>query len=217
MGKNSEIAWLQQLEAQVSRLESDAAGGDPSLDFYASQQNPSSSDRPAGNNTLSSVSFYLDSIRLPGLGYDNPLELPPKPLADRLVAAFIESTDSSLPIIRESLFTGQYERLYSGAKPGNRWLAILNMVFAIGARHCELSHPNIHNDANHTTFFNRARYLMPGDAMLFENADLQEVQLELLMAFYFLATFQINRYFFFFFFFLFVLVIANRVSTGHGR
>ncbi|KAJ6019747.1 hypothetical protein N7499_003169 [Penicillium canescens] len=74
-----------------------------------------------------------------------------------------------------------------------KWLAILNMVFAIGCRHCPLME-NIHSMSEEDlVFLSRARLLGFHFSVLFEHSDFQQTQLECLMAIYLLCVGQINR------------------------
>ncbi|KAJ5202893.1 hypothetical protein N7449_004972 [Penicillium cf. viridicatum] len=73
-----------------------------------------------------------------------------------------------------------------------KWLAVLNMVLAIGSRIQRLSQQNSQsNDAE--VFFARAKFLNISENVLYDRADLQQVQAEVLMAFYLLTLSQINR------------------------
>lgn len=152
----------------------------------------------ADHDSISSVSYYLDNLSLAGSGIEHAFLLPSRELADRLLNAYLESVDTSFPIIRRRLFIGQYRSFFSGApeKSGKKWQAILNLIFAIGARFCRLSQPGFPGDINHEIFFSRARVLSSGVSILFEHPDLQQVQIAALTSFYFLGSSQINRYVF---------------------
>ncbi|KAH8698520.1 hypothetical protein BGW36DRAFT_272033, partial [Talaromyces proteolyticus] len=175
IGKNSEISWLEGLK--------ELRDAPPKV-------------RTLNDATLSSVSYHLDEIRLSESDdYGNPYELPPKDLADKLFGAFLDSVGDSFPIIRKTLFSQQMNNLYSQpstTRPGNRWLAILNIIFAIGGIACQYTQ-QAQSKLSPKIFFSRAKALSGGENILYEHADLQQVQVESLLAFYFLCSAQINR------------------------
>ena len=90
----------------------------------------------------------------------------------------------------------QYRRLFSEAsvKPGRKWLAIFNMILAIGCRLRRISQPNVQENSDEHVFFARAKSLNVSENVLYDHDDLQLVQAEALMAFYFMASSHINRY-----------------------
>ena len=75
------------------------------------------------------------------------------------------------------------------AKPPIKWLGILNLVFAIGCRFCRLN-GSIEDDD--LVYLTRARKLSLNDTVLFDHPDLQQIQVEGLVAFYLLTMGQIN-------------------------
>ena len=90
----------------------------------------------------------------------------------------------------------QYHHLFPEAsiKPGKRWLAIFNMILAIGSRFRQVSQPDVQEDSDEHMFFAQVKSLNISEDVLYDHDDLQLVQAEALMAFYFLALSQINRY-----------------------
>lgn len=202
MGKNSEVVWMQRLELQTNRLDND----DDDAGDHRMSQSPakrSSSAAALGDDiAISSASYHLDNLDYLGLVASDPSALPPKEVADKLLHFYLKSADSSFPIIRRSLFMAQYQSLFSSEslpKPGEKWLTILNLIFAIGALFCEHAQPADFGKSvavDHRLFFSRARSLSAGDNTLYDNPDLQQVQIEGLVAFYFLGSSQINRYYY---------------------
>ncbi|OJZ79974.1 hypothetical protein ASPFODRAFT_86013 [Aspergillus luchuensis CBS 106.47] len=78
--------------------------------------------------------------------------------------------------------------------PGKRWLAILNLIFAIASRHKGLAYVDNGKECyDEFTYFSRARRLNAADFALAKHPNLQQVQVEGLTAFYLLSIGQINR------------------------
>ncbi|KAF7628590.1 hypothetical protein AFLA_003944 [Aspergillus flavus NRRL3357] len=78
-------------------------------------------------------------------------------------------------------------------KPGNKWLAILNLIFAIGARYAHLTNAEWRRDRDdHYSYFIRARN-MSLEGQLLHHSDLQQLQVEGLASFYMLSSGHINR------------------------
>ena len=68
----------------------------------------------------------------------NAPDLPPKNLADHLLAQYFNCVHSVLPVLHWPIFTAEYEKVYrSGSLLGvsNEWAAVLFGVFACGAIH----------------------------------------------------------------------------------
>lgn len=68
------------------------------------------------------------------------------------------------------------------------------MVLAIGSRFCRATPQDAQGDADENVFLARAKSLGVSENVLYDHEDLQQVQAEALMAFYFLAVSQVNRY-----------------------
>ncbi|KAL5334877.1 fungal-specific transcription factor domain-containing protein [Aspergillus crustosus] len=181
-GKNSEIAWLQKLEDVSSeRAHDSTCNGDKPKDI-----------------PIVTMSYHLDDLDIPLPDTVDAFGLPPKPLADLYLQAFMESVHPSFPVVRKRMFTHQYEDFFKKGKlhsTPHKWLGVLNMVFALGCRYCKLTgrvmagEPN--TDDGH--FLSRTRKLCFGENVIFEHDDLQQIQVNLLVAFYLIALGQINR------------------------
>jgi hypothetical protein len=82
----------------------------------------------------------------------------------------------------------------AGEVPGRKWLAIVNLIFAISARYSHVVRAEWRgDDRDHLIYFSRARLLSLDGETLFQHADLQQIQVTALMALYLLCTNQINR------------------------
>ncbi|KAE8348841.1 fungal-specific transcription factor domain-containing protein [Aspergillus coremiiformis] len=188
-GKNSEVFWMQRLEDEA---ESRGRGlHEPGM---ALDQDSTQDQRRGVPSTT--VSYHLDDLHLPLLDYVDAYALPPKELADQLFTAFMESVHPAFMVIRRGIFTTQYQQFFSQApNPPRRWLAILNMIFALGCRYLQLVNHTGAWDFDDALYLNRARKLALSGNVLFEHADLQQIQVELLVALYLLSMGQVNRSF----------------------
>ncbi|KAJ6052500.1 hypothetical protein N7460_003034 [Penicillium canescens] len=182
IGKSSEVAWMQRLDLETRRQ----GGTEPFSGDYRQYQDPTKAP-------IFSLNYHLDSADISNLGTSNPYVLPPKALAYQLICIYLESVHPSFPIIRQDLFTDQVRRLYlaGSINPGKKWLAVFNLVLAIGRKHCDLIGQGTQEDGD--VFFARAQSLNISESVLNDYEDLQQVQIETLAAFFLLASARINR------------------------
>lgn len=127
----------------------------------------------------------------------NKYGMPSRQLSDLLFEEYWNNVHPGFPMINRPLFRAQYQSFWEdqGQQPGDKWLAILNVIFAIAAKYAHLTQAPWRGEENdHFLYFNRARLLSLTGEELFSPPNLQQVQLEGLVAFYLLATDQIGRY-----------------------
>ncbi|KAJ5267885.1 hypothetical protein N7478_010693 [Penicillium angulare] len=184
MGKNSEVTWMQRLDCEATK-QSDREASPNKILWH---QLPI-------DDSIASMNYNLDYQTIPNLNVSNAFILPPKSLADQLLQIYLTKVDISFPFIRRDLFIAQYDRCYSGIliNPGRKWLGIFNMIFAIGCAICRLSEQNLQHIAEENLFLARAKSLSLSESVLYDHDDLQQVQAEALLAFYFMVVSQINR------------------------
>lgn len=153
----------------------------------------SGSFSPPQTASIASMNYRLESADYPGLEVDNGYALPAKPLAEQLLKLYIDSVQPSLPIIRQDLFIDQFNSFYSGKPrhPGRKWLAVLNLVFAISTKLCQITAQDVPYKGHQ--FFSRAQTLNINESLVEDHEDLQQVQIETLAAFYLLTSSHINR------------------------
>ncbi|KAJ5138757.1 uncharacterized protein N7515_003605 [Penicillium bovifimosum] len=180
VGEHSPMAWLYRLRRQIDQASSDTAG---------------QSERP-GQPSLSSCGFFVDEIGLPSTNDSDYLAYPSQVVADELVDRYFQVAHASFPILGKEIFLNQCRLFYSNTPthPGNKWMALLNMVFAIAARHFELDghHPRLDHN-KHAVYFSRAQRLNQTDCALLDHPNLQQTQAEALISLYMLSIGQINR------------------------
>lgn len=142
----------------------------------------------------SMMDYHLDSLDIPLIEPCDPLDVPPRELADRYFDAYLTNVHPTFSAIRKMTFISQYQKFFDNAlKPPRKWLAILNMIFAIGCRYCRLIDDPQRTDEEDLVYLTRARHLGLHSNVLFEHTDLQQIQLELLVAVYLLCLGQVNR------------------------
>jgi hypothetical protein len=121
---------------------------------------------------------------------------PPQHIADQLVEVYFQTVHPAFPVIEKSMFLRQCQSLYTNRnmQPGKRWLAILNLIIAISARHSLLmGNRSMEEYGEHRVYFSRSWWLSRGGDTLFDNPNLQQVQIEALTGFYLLSVGQVNR------------------------
>lgn len=179
IGEHSEISWLYKLKHDLDQ--------DSAAVFNEILERP----------PISYLNYFQDDVRIPSLDYVSALWRPPQHIADKLVDDYFQAVHPSFPIIGKEIFPSQYRSyyVYSNAQPGKRWIAMLNLVFAIAARHSLLfdRHPEVGGYGEHGDYFARAWRLGISDAALLDHPNLQQVQVEGLTAFYLLFKGQVNR------------------------
>jgi hypothetical protein len=140
----------------------------------------------------------LDSSGFAAFGNDiEPLQLPPKATADLLIEAYFSTIHSFFPILLQREFMIQYHSYYQTRHMPNNgflWIAILNMVFALGAlqAHCvQAAHRGPEND--HVIYSSRSWMLSQILAQIPDLPTMEHIQLTGISGMYYVATCQINR------------------------
>jgi hypothetical protein len=186
IGKNSEISWMQRVQREAEQRSRSQAGTydgkPPNKEFE--------------EFSINAVSYHLDDLDISFPGPVDVYYMPPREQAERLFEDYVTTVHPHFPIINRPLFGSQFRYfLDNPAQPGDKWRAILNMIFAIAAKHYHLVQAPWKGDdtQEHLLYFTRARHLSMTSDVLFSHPDLQQVQVEGLIAFYLLSTDQINR------------------------
>ncbi|KAJ5361685.1 hypothetical protein N7541_002529 [Penicillium brevicompactum] len=197
IGRSSEITWLQKL-SKVVNVEceawpatipnTDEDNGLPSPTLTPRQDTPS-------DPWVVAFNYYLDDLDVPTADSTDMHGVPSRETATQLLNAYLTSVHPSFPIIGISTFVPQFQVFFSqpSLKPGNKWLAILNLIFAIAAKYGQLTNADWREeDDDHQMYFSKARALSLEDQIL-HHPDLQQLQVEGLTAFYLNALGHINR------------------------
>jgi hypothetical protein len=173
------MAWLYRLKCHIHQDSSKIARDHP--DWHS----------------ISSVNYFLDDTEFLVSDDVDLSWWPPQPTAAQLVHLYFQTVHPAFPVLGKPVFLDQYERFYSSpnAQPGKRWLALLNLVFAIAARHSTIVNCQTPCDNNdYSTYFSRAWRLSTGTAAPMGHPDLQQVQIEGLTAIYLLSVGHVNRW-----------------------
>lgn len=191
-GKNSEVSWMQRLEDNVERESSMSLS--PITPTYSNSA-AASNRKPSRNIPISMMNYHLDDLDIPPLDGSDPYIVPPRAVADEYLNTYFTFVHPSFPAIRRPTYVSQYRLFYDRpSHPPRKWLGILNMVFAIGCHYSKLTNPDNNSSEDDSVYFARARKLIFDENVLFEHADLQQIQVEFLVALYLLCLGQINRY-----------------------
>ncbi|KAJ5667001.1 C6 transcription factor [Penicillium longicatenatum] len=179
IGKSSEITWMQSLQQEILQ-----------------RTNTLNKDHTTGDHLgPHEINYHVDDF---DIGVSEPVQMywvPPRPLADKLLDTYMRVAHPYIPILNRPLFCSQYERFFDRPNlPGDKWMAILNIVFAIAATYAHTTELDWRGDPkDHLLYLTRARMLSMSGDEVFRHPDLQQVQVEGLMAFYLLSTDQIHR------------------------
>lgn len=185
VGEHSEIAWLFRLKRQLDKDNLATATPDPlpSKDAW---------DR----RSVASVNFFQDDSHILVADDVDLSQKPPQAVADQLVDRYFQIVHPTFPIIGKATFWAQYRSFYSTPflRPGKRWMAILNLIFALATRYSQLVQVSTEDlPSDHVVYFSRAWKLSMSDVALLDHPNLQQVQVEGLTSFYLLSVGQINR------------------------
>ena len=153
MGRNSQMQWMRALEQKLNE-----PGAEPDdLPFAPPGQGQKAVEKRAhalhqrqarsGSKlhvSLAQCYFYLDDEDIDAVDDADADDYPPVEIAERLTEIYKKAVHAPFRIIEESFFEQMrtfYEIVQRGKVPpivGSRWKAVMNMLFAIGARFSHL-------------------------------------------------------------------------------
>jgi hypothetical protein len=184
---------------------SDGPYGPPGDSLVAASQRKEASTRrqqqdhssPVG---ISTSTFYLDNDTREIEYAVDPFELPPLETAQRLFASYMDTVQDSFPILSRTSFKSQFHQYYLCIGQGapvlvpQKWLAILNILFAIGSQYSHLEDAEWKaDDRDHIIYLSRAHILGQSGPALGSHPDLMQVQTTALLALYFLSVGRVNK------------------------
>lgn len=184
IGQSSEISWIHSLGRDIN---GDTEHGTPSEAIFLSISDSS---------PISASNYHVDDQELPNIERQEAYALPSKDVASKLYNCYLDWVHPTFPIIGTTPFGKQFHAFFNDTRlhTGNKWLAVLNLLFAIAARYAYISEAEWQlNKNNHWLYFSRARVLSIDD-WSFHHPDLQQLQVEGLTALYMLSLGHVNRY-----------------------
>lgn len=196
IGKSSEITWLQLLNKEINNeCETWSASMSNSGDNNG-LPSPTLTPRPENSSDpfVSSANYYLDDLDIPTADKVDAYAVPSRGTATKLLNAYLTSVHPSFPIIGISTFVSQFQVFFGqpSLKPGHKWLAILNLIFAIAAKYGQVTDADWKGEEDDQIYFSRAKALSLEDQAL-HHPDLQQLQVEGLTCFYMIGCGHINR------------------------
>ncbi|KAF2680541.1 hypothetical protein K458DRAFT_373421 [Lentithecium fluviatile CBS 122367] len=224
VGVVSEVRWLQSAQREMAHGEGEPYGlpyGPPGSSRAAQAQRTEAfherrrSGKPAQSQPISNTTFYLDTDSLEIDVEVNPHDLPSPDVADKLLACFLRTVHRSFPILPNN-FEEQFAKFFDAVKQGaplqvpDKWLAVLNLVFAIGARFSHLVNAEWQSDhRDHLIYMTRALRLVNNASMLALAPELGMIQVTGLLSFYYLAIGHVSRAWF-------MIGVAIRIGLALG-
>ncbi len=178
VGEHSATAWLFELKRNLVK----------DTDTKASEE--------TWPPSISAMSYFRNETNIRICEDAELWALPPREVADQLVDSYFRTIHPEFPVIGKITFCWQYRSYFlnPNARPGRRWIAILNLVFAIAAKFSPLVGGQYEGSfERHENYFTRAWQLSIDHVALAEHPDLQQVQVEGLAAFYLLSVGEVNR------------------------
>lgn len=179
IGEHSATAWLFELKRHIARDTSPKFGDE------------------ACPLSISAMNYFQDEGKTEIHEDGIQCTLPPREEADQLINHYFRFVHPEFPVIGKITFCWQYRSYFSSpnARPGRRWMALLNLVFAIAAKLSPLA-SSYHGEGlrRHDIYFSRAWKWGIDHVALGDFPDIQQVQVEGLAAFYLLRVGETNRY-----------------------
>jgi len=208
IGKNSDITWMQRVRQENKYGEGTSAqdANQERLHEISGPSFRSSMNHKPSNVALPEVdqgftvqdsSYHLND--LPVIAYDAvaPYEMPTNEDARMLFDTYMTRVHPAFPIVGRMNLHNQFFKFMSknGSQQAPRkWLAIINLIFAIAAKYSHLIQADWAGDErDHVIYFTRARMLAVTDETIFNHPDLQFIQILGLMSYYLMSIDQIHR------------------------
>ncbi|KAH6362249.1 hypothetical protein HBI34_179430 [Parastagonospora nodorum] len=171
MGRNSQMQWMRTLEQKLNEPEAEPADlpfappgkGQKAIDkrahaLHQRQARSSSKLRVS----LAQCYFYLDEEDIDAFDDVDADDYPPVETAERLTEIYKEAVHAPFRILEDAFFQ-QLRTFYEMVQRGNvpmassRWKAVMNMLFAIGARFSHLIGADWQaGDRDHLIYMSRA-------------------------------------------------------------
>ena len=210
-GKASDVAWIQRARREVQSGSDDESNKQERRPLGAMQllQETESGASGLGRGPVvvepssdqddhlhaTPSNYHLNDVELNLPNDVDDYEIPSKPIADAFIDAYFSTVHSSFPLLAKLRFIAKYNRLYTVYEQpvSRRWRAMLNLVFAIGAKYSVLTRAGWCGDQAHLIYFARARSLSLDHGALWQTGDLEQVQVLSLAVLYLVISNHTNR------------------------
>ncbi|KAF2462958.1 C6 transcription factor-like protein [Lindgomyces ingoldianus] len=200
VGKASEVQWFRSIKLQLERTDDDLIRPATSPLSPSMRSKRRSSYSHGSTEQVSSFNFYLDSNSIDPDFFVDASELPPPDTAEHLLSCYMATVHNSFPILPRKAFENQFREYFSAVRTGSasrlglKWQAILNLVFAIGAKYSHLVKSSWQTDErDHLIYQSRARAYGLSGVTLSSHPDVPKIQVLGLLSFYYLSVGQISR------------------------
>jgi hypothetical protein len=150
---------------------------------------------------LEAAKYHIHNHDLTEFGesgeYVSSFLLPTRTEADELVQSYFTTVHQLFPILLGPVFIAQYELFWQTSQPPPNtalWVAILNLVFALGAIYGHfIQAGRVNNERDHLLYFVRARLLSLEHLAMLQVPTMENIQLTSLFGMYLVASCQINK------------------------
>ncbi|RAR10623.1 fungal specific transcription factor domain-containing protein [Stemphylium lycopersici] len=211
MGRNSQVQWLRALEGKVEQPEGEPHNmpyGPPGTSADAFNQRAEAlherqlklARSQSHQEPSTGYYFYLDATNI-DVDIGDPHVIPSAGTAETLFDYYKEAVHSPFKLIDhqfESQMKQYFGRVYIGdtVNVDSKWKAIMNLVFAIGARYSHLIGADWQaDDRDHLVYMWRAVHLLqlPSMKTLVSHPDQLLIQATGLLSFYYLIIGHVSR------------------------
>jgi hypothetical protein len=172
LGRNSQVQWMRTLQRKLAQAEGKPShlphappgGGDEAIAKLADA--PHLHQQSFSSRPLKDYYFYLDKDPVDNVKNVHPDIVPSAETAERLFDIYQNAVDTPFRILDDQ-FGNQLRTYYQLVQRGGvlnvcpKWKAIMNLVFAIGARFSQLVGADWQiDDYNHSVYMARAVHFL---------------------------------------------------------
>jgi len=207
IGGNSDVQWFRRLKQEAEQVDdedvrADSPYGPPGPSDAAaaaravSRRQRHHSGPLSDSENVSAATYHLDFDSVYADDYVDVWELPPHDTAKRLFELYFETVHDGFPIVTKDRMHQELDKAFSTAKPtkiDTKVRALLNLIFAIGARLSHLIKQPLGDERDHIIYYTRARIVGMNGDILVAHPDNQRVQICALLSFYYTSISQMSR------------------------
>lgn len=207
IGKNSDVQWLRRLKQQAEQdsdedARADSPYGPPGTSDAAasarvqSKRERRNSHQGGEKDNTSAATYHLDFDSVYVKDYVDAWELPPVDIAKNLFESYWRTVHDGFPIVAKDRMQRELDRTYNTARRARldpKVQALLNLIFAIGARHAHLVRQPLGDERDHIIYYTRGRMIGLNSDVLVDHPDIQQVQTCALLGFYYTSISQMSR------------------------